>query len=707
MFDLRKIPLLRVLVPFFGGVLSGIHQNSKIQVHVLIMLSLFLLVVVVVVYRRQSQRPDLLPWINVPLLFLLLWFAGTGSGILSLPHDPGLPVNQQVVVRGEIAGSPSPQSYAHTFEMELHLLSSGDTICRTRTIIKAYLSMPADSRLPEAGEIWQFSGKLLPIRNSGNPGSPDYRSIMGRKNCWYRFYIARGAAGTLSNREIIGQERRLSPARFRKRVADHWQGDLEEVSLLKAVCLGDRSSLTDDMRQAYSSAGGMHLLAVSGLHVGLIWWVLQRMTGWLSLIFRKGSQQTVLVVALLWFYAFLTGFSSSVSRSVCMFSFFSLSRIMGERLHPLNAIFVSAFLLVMIDPQRLMDVGFQLSFTAIAGIITLHPIFLKLLKVKNRILRWLWEASSVSLAAQISTAPLVIFYFHHLPVYSLITSLLAIPLLSLLIATFVCSVPFMEMGILTEFFNFLLLGLASLMNRSMDLLSSLPASILGDLHLDRGKLLAWLLAFVLGIIFLHGRRRLIAYLLMFLISVSMTGSSFSALKRRSSSELVISHFRGASMVTFREGTRVNHYCWYRDSTSKYFVNAYRDSYWSRRIYKNTLYEPDSGLQQRGTISACIALTEGAWMLGGGSCGGLLLSHELNPDIWDAVQLDSVLKGARQPDFILFSGEPPVEILQPDRWLGDEVLVIDGSNRKKFLEHIDAEGDRVYLTDRSGAYVKRW
>ena len=320
---------------------------------------------------------------------------------------------------------------------------------------------------------------------------------------------------------------------------------------MKAVCLGDRSSLTDDMRQAYAAAGGMHLLAVSGLHVGLIWWVLQYMTGWMSLILRKEIQRTVLVVGLLWFYAFMTGFSSSVCRSVTMFSFFSASRMMGERAQPLNVILVSAFLLVLLEPVRLTDVGFQLSYTAIIGIITLHPLALRKVRVKNRVLRWVWEATSVSLAAQVSTAPLVIYYFHQLPIYSLITSLIAIPLLSLLIAIFVCSVPFVSVGIMENISSFLLVELARLMNRSMEHLSSMPGAVLDGLQLDRISLLFWILGLLMGMIALHGRRR-IPYLLLFLISSSLVWNSYSALKRRSSSELLIAHFRGASMVSIRE-----------------------------------------------------------------------------------------------------------------------------------------------------------
>jgi len=706
MFDLRKIPMLRVLVPFFGGVLTGFQVCSKIQPWWVIVLSLLLWVLAFAIFKLQRLKPAWLPWLMAPLLCLLLFIVGVGTGIKTRPLDPGLPVEELVLVKGELRGSPQKGSYAYAFDMELDLLWSADTICRTSTLLKCYLPLQSDSLLPAQGEIWQFSGKLVSIRNSGNPGSPDYRSIMGWKNYWYRFYVSSVTEGAHFNKEVAGRERRLAPERIRSLVSDHWHGDREEVSLLKAVCLGDRSALTDDMRQAYTAAGGMHLLAVSGLHVGLIWWVLQYMTGWMSLLLRKEIQRTVLVVGLLWFYAFITGFSSSVCRSVTMFSFFSASRMMGERAQPLNVILVSAFLLVLIEPVRLTDVGFQLSYTAIIGIITLHPLVLRKVRVKNRLLRWVWEATSVSLAAQVSTAPLVIYYFHQLPIYSLITSLIAVPLLSLLIAIFVCSVPFVSMGILENLSSFLLVELARLMNRSMEHLSSMPGAVLDGLQLDRISLLVWILGLLMGMIALYGRRR-IPYLLLFLISFSLVWNSFSALKRRSSSELLIAHFRGASMVSIREGVRVDHYCWYRDSSSLDYMKAYRELTWSKRFFENRLYEEDKGIRITGGSSACVKLREGAWLLGGDSFRGLVLTEHMDACLWDGLYSDSSGNKAGLPDFILLSGEPMMDGLKKKSWMHEVTFVMDGSNRSWYKERMLAKWDRIYLTDQRGAYVKRW
>lgn len=707
MFDLRKIPMLRVLIPFFGGVISGFHLNPKIGLVQLIILLLSLTLTVFVIFKWQRKRPSALPWLNPPLLFLLLYGGGAGTGIQSRPHDPGLPEGLFVQVRGELCGSAQAGRYGQVFDLKVRLVSAGDSTYRIRTRLRCYMPEPADSLLPEAGETWQFCGKLASIRNSGNPGMPDYRAIMGRKNCWYRFYISPSVTEIHFNREVEDVKKSFNPARIRRMVSEHWKGEREELSLLKAVCLGDRSSLSDDMRQAYTAAGGMHLLAVSGLHVGLIWWVLQHMTSWMKLIFRKRMQQSLLVVGLLWYYAFITGFSSSVCRSVTMFSLFSLSRIRGERTQPLNVIFASAFLLVLVDPPRLMDLGFQLSYAAITGIVALHPLALRALRVKNRMLKWIWEAMSVSLAAQLATAPLVIYYFHQLPLYSLITSLIVIPMLSILIAVFVCSVPFVIAGILEELSSFLLVQTARIMNRSVEFISGLPGAVLEELQMDPIALLIYLLVLLLVLLMMHGRLRLPFYLILLLSSFFLIWHSASALKRRSSSELVIAHFRGASLLSFRVGDKVDHYFWCRDSTSRDYMTSYSLLAWNRRVYRNSLFDEDDMDAHSGSAASCIRLREGAWLVGGDGVSGLVLMHPESKILLDHLYGDQSLKHTLLPQFILLSGVAPRYELQSNENLEEITFVIDGSMPKWYKQRYLAGGSQYYLTDQAGAYVKRW
>jgi hypothetical protein len=241
----------------------------------------------------------------------------------------------------------------------------------------------------------------------------------------------------------------------------------------------------------------------------------------------------------------------------------------------------------------------------------------------------------------------------------------------------------------------------------MEKISDLPGAMLRDLYLDRVTLLLWCLIFLLIIMTLHGNRRFSRYLLMAFISLSLLWNARSACIRRSSSSLLITHFRGASMLVSQEGERVNHYCWYRDSTSIEYMEAYRESCWNRRAFKNHVYSLGEKTGLSGKVLTCRQLAEGVWMLGGKHYRGLVLTPGLRIQEWDLVYGDTLNNGPVLPDFILLSCEPPVDALLQSALNGEVELVIDGSNRSWYKERIMKEGDRIYLTDSLGAYVKRW
>ena len=159
MFHLRRIPVLRVLIPFFGGVVIGTVVFPAIQIRELVFVSLLGGLSVVILYALQGRRPEPAKWLLSPLLFLLFFVTGYGSSFLSRPVDPGMPIEEWVVIRGEVTGSPQAGKYAHSFDLELQMLCSARTIRVTKTNLKVYLN---DSVMPVPGEIWQFSGKLVP-----------------------------------------------------------------------------------------------------------------------------------------------------------------------------------------------------------------------------------------------------------------------------------------------------------------------------------------------------------------------------------------------------------------------------------------------------------------------------------------------------------------------------------------------------------------
>lgn len=599
------------------------------------------------------------------------------------------------MIRGRIRGEPKIRQMNVTFDMEVEQIVTEDTVFPVHTMVKAYLKMPADSVLPAAGQCWQFYGRLVAIRNNGNPGNPDYVSIMRRKNCWYMFFAEDRVH--MNKRSGKNLDSKISADRIRKKIWSQWKGSPKEISLLRAVCLGDRSGLTDELRLAYTYAGGIHLLAVSGLHVGLIWWVLHQMLSWTIHLFRRETWRAVPVILLLWFYAYVTGFSSSVCRAVTMFSFFTLSRLFGRQTNPINGILLSAFVLIVLKPARIMDVGFQLSYVAILGIVTLYPVINRSIKIKNRLLRRAWEAAGVSLSAQIVTAPLVVFYFHQLPLYSILTNLVAVPLLSLLILFFVLSVPFMAVGVHTQIFNWLILKISYLLNFTMETVASIPGSVIANLGLSSLNL-TLLMTLLLVVMMLPGdRTHLSRYLFVILFSLLLFTTSRNRFNTLYSSELVVAHFNDGSLVTFREGIHVDHYQLAGNPDTEKQMDKYVDLAWNKYRYRSRYIQPGVDSISQGFVSQCCTIGQGAWMLGNNNLQGCVISGSLKEG-----NLDVFTEGPI--NFILLSAEPDVGKLKEHAGLD---IIIDGSNRDWYTGKAELKYNKIYLTGKRGAYRLRW
>ena len=211
-----------------------------------------------------------------------------------------------------------------------------------------------------------------------------------------------------------------------------WLGKIlpegDELAILRALSIGDKSHLPRELRAAYRESGAMHLLALSGLHVGLIYallaWLLKPLGGHRAAqLLRSG-----LILGALWTYAAITGLSASISRAVLMITFYELSGLLSGDRDALAALFGSAFLLMILRPEAPRDIGFQLSYTAVLSILLLHPWLKSRLQTRSRLLARVWELLCVSLCCQATCGMLAWWYFGTFPRYFLVTTLLAIPL---------------------------------------------------------------------------------------------------------------------------------------------------------------------------------------------------------------------------------------------------------------------------------------
>lgn len=198
--------------------------------------------------------------------------------------------------------------------------------------------------------------------------------------------------------------------------------------LTGALVLGDRTHLDPDFYNTLKATGGAHLIALSGLHTGILtallsflFWPLRKLRGGRPI-------HLFIVIAALIIYILLTGASSSVVRAGVMFIFLSVSLLLESRLTPINGLVLSAFILLLVNPFYLFDVGFQLSYAALTGILIMNPLYRSLWNPGNKVLRYLWGLVTISVSAQLFTFPLTLYYFQQLPVTFLLTNLILTPL---------------------------------------------------------------------------------------------------------------------------------------------------------------------------------------------------------------------------------------------------------------------------------------
>ena len=245
----------------------------------------------------------------------------------------------------------------------------------------------------------------------------------------------------------------------------------EAYSVLAAMALGDKSALTSEVRKTYSATGASHVLALSGLHLGIIYMLLSglafgRRRFWLG--------QSVIVTCI-WAFAFLTGLSPSIVRSATMISIYAIFSVGGRGRSSLNLLAFTAIVILLFDPSALFDMGFQLSFMAVLSILLFMPLVERYWPVKSWIHRWLRGMVGVSVAAQLGVAPLIAYYFGHFSPYFLLTNFIVIPAVTIILygALLVILIP--QLG------NLLSL-LIQMLNKALGWIAQLPCSSIDGLH---------------------------------------------------------------------------------------------------------------------------------------------------------------------------------------------------------------------------------
>ncbi len=418
-------------------------------------------------------------------------------------------------------------------------------------------------------EVALYPGQVIWVPANPEPVAPP--SFPDEFN-YKRFLAAKG----IHFRQFLGKKLQVLPLKpsnelnfamehlrhYFAGVIDQYVQRPESKQIALALLLGQKESLGKEVKHAYSATGTQHILAVSGLHVGIIYSILL-----LPLTFFKQKGQTlqksylILVLGLIWVYALMTGFSPSVVRAVVMFSLVTLGQMRKRKPSIWNILAFSALLLLVLDPAIQTDLGFQLSYLAVAGIVGLQPILLRMWTPSNRVLDYFWQMATVTLAAQLITSPLTLHYFHTFPTYFLVANLLIVPLSYIILCT---GVPFLLLAwipMVGSFLGAIVDFLLFIQNEITYTLQEFPAALWQGIHLSlAGMLVIWGMLWIWGNWELGNRKILfrLGYGLCLIWAISNLWTEF----RRPSQELYFFTKEKQRILDLRLGE--HHLSWNQD-----------------------------------------------------------------------------------------------------------------------------------------------
>ena len=493
----KEAPFLRLFIPFAIGILLE-WSFSPVITWIAFALVLFVTILLLQSFSSLTFRFRHALLTGLLLNGILLMVGIMITHFNYLPNQPnwiGHHYNDSrvVIARLEEPLSEKARSYKAIASVRIILKNNQSIPVNGRVILyfqKDSITVSDDRngnsilQLQYGSEL-VFSRSLQPIINTGNPGAFDYKQYSSFQDIYYQVYLTPNQWIALPTnyanpfKKFLFSTREKMVALLQKYIEGN-----EESGLAEALLIGYKDDLDKQLVQAYSNTGVVHVIAISGLHLGLIYWLLNLLLNPFSKRKKRKWIKPVLIIAILWLFSLLAGGSPSVLRSAVMFTCIVLGESRDRKISVYNSLAASAFLLLCYNPFWLWDVGFQLSYIAVLSIVVFSKPVYDLLYIPNKLLDHGWKLISVTIAAQILTTPISIYYFHQFPIVFLVTNLVAIPLSSIILLgeIMLCAfsfLPDMETGI-----GWIVYQLIRLLNQFIEYMDKLPFAVWSNLSIS-------------------------------------------------------------------------------------------------------------------------------------------------------------------------------------------------------------------------------
>ena len=409
------------------------------------------------------------------------------------------------------------------------------------------------------GSHLQVSGALYLNRAPNNPNQFDYGTYLENQQIYAQIYASSCDVkiGTITDKSLTYYASKLRNKIIHNLEKNHF--NKKELSVVVALLLGQQQDITPDVIRDYQYAGAVHVLSVSGLHVGFILLFVTFLLKPFPNSRRASLIKLIIVILSLWSFGVLAGLAPSVVRSVTMFSFVAIGMFLRRSINIYNTLAVSILVILLFQPSFLFDVGFQLSYVALFFIVWLQPLLSSIWKPRNKITSYLWDIITVSFAAQIGTFPLSIYYFHQFPGLFFVTNIIILPGISIILGLGVIVMFLASFDIIiTPILKLLEISIV-ILNKIIAWIASFDYFIVRDIPFNLYMMWSCYILIISWVIWCkkpNFQKLVIALCSIILLQLVFFQSKYNTQKEK---ELIVFHRKGSSLITERQGNQVKLY----------------------------------------------------------------------------------------------------------------------------------------------------
>lgn len=642
-----EFPLTKVAIGFVFGLLLAHYLQLNLVYGLAVLLGVFLAYLLTYILVSNKQLKPVFYGFSVLIYSLVL---GVFTQVL---HNDILHKNHyfhkispdKQVIRLKLETKLKPNAHHHRYYAQV------DGLDNQKVMGKMLVSLHKDLYVnePEIGAVIEVYTKILPNSRPKNPNQFDYGKYLEKQKVYAQIYADSATIKKLD----IQKTRYYYVHKIRNRIVDNLKKSgfsQKELSVLQALVLGQKQDISPEIIQAYQYAGAIHILSVSGLHVAYIYLFLNFVFQLIPNTKKGKILKLILLLFSLWSFALIAGLSPAIVRAVTMFSFVSFGSFLNRNTNIVHTLLVSMLFILLCNPSFLYEVGFQLSYLALFGIVTAYPILEKLYTPKNKVTEYIWTVTVVSITAQIWVFPLSLYYFNQFPTLFVLTNLLVLFPLSVVMVYGILLSGFALFGFTNYYFSKGMEYGIKYINEVTIQVANFEGFVFTDIPFNVWLLLGWYLLIIMAYIWIKNRNYKSLILVFSSVLLLQSIYTINRVKHNISDEFIVFNKSRSTLLSDKNASDIIFYAKDSIAAKDYVVRSYLIGNFSKSIQISKLQN--------------FYYTDHKKIM--------------------LIDSSSVVASGLSPDVLLLTGSPKINLERMLQAHRPEIIIADASNYKSYV-----------------------